>query len=77
MTPNWTLLTRSLRNKVGGNLFPFLNRYLVEAGIEDPDDDDDMLAALDAELGGIGLTNKGGGGDESSSEPDEPDPAIH
>ena len=36
-----------------------------------------MLAALDAELGGIGLTNKGGGGDESSSEPDEPDPAIH
>ena len=35
-----------------------------------------MLAALDAELGGIGLTNKEGN-DEEDSEPDEPDPAIH
>ena len=33
-----------------------------------------MLAALDAELGGIGLV---GGGEDDDSEPDEPDPAIH
>ena len=33
-----------------------------------------MLAALDAELGGIGLV---GGEEDDDSEPDEPDPAIH
>ena len=36
-----------------------------------------MLAALDAELGGIGLTNKGGGGEDEESSEGEPDPAIH
>ena len=45
----------------------------VEAGIDSEEDDDAMLAALDAELGGVGLVKE----EDNDSGDDGPDPAIH
>ena len=52
-----------------------LKSNFAEGGFDDPDDADAMLAALDAELGGIGLTDNKPAA--AQQRPAEPDPAIH
>ncbi len=74
-TLNWMLLTKNSWSKVSYIDFIIYHSTLrdVEAGIDSEEDDDAMLAALDAELGGVGLVKQ----EDNDSGDDGPDPAIH